>query len=99
MCHTHLKAGSVQVHLVVPDIGVLGSHLITAGEEQPICPPHDVGLVDGRHVLPAIGPGIREGKLCHTVGSLPSDQLDALNHTINNLECKVLGCVRYEGVE
>ena len=83
--HTHLKADSVQVHLVVLDIWVLGCHLVTAGEEQPVCPPHDVGLVDSRHVLPAIGPGVHEGKLGHAYRGLPGDQLYALHHTIHNL--------------
>ena len=42
---THMQTGCVQVHVSVLYIRELTGHLCTAGEEQPVSSPHDVGLV------------------------------------------------------
>lgn len=46
---------------------------------------HDVGFVHRGDTLPATARGIVEGITCNTFGCLPSDELDGLYDTIDNL--------------
>ena len=82
---TNIEAGCVKVYVIVLDVRVLLGSLATASQEQAICPPHDVGLVDCSDCLATRGVGVPEGKLGHSLRSLLSDQLDALYNTVHNL--------------
>lgn len=50
--------------------------------------PHDVCFVDGSDALAAACLGMVEGIPGNALGSIPSDQLDRLDDTINNLNVR-----------
>jgi len=46
---------------------------------------HDVSLVDSSHFVPSLRLGIVECVSGHALACFPSDELDGLNYTVNNL--------------
>ena len=57
---------------------VLGRDRPAALEEEPVGQLHDVGLVDGRHLVAAVGDRVLEGEPGDPFGRLAGDDLDAL---------------------
>ena len=57
---------------------VAGRHGPAALEEQAVRELHDVGLVDGRDLVPAVGDRVVEGEPGDPLGRLAGDDLDAL---------------------
>ena len=57
---------------------VLGGDRAAALEEEPVGQLHDVGLVDRRHSMAAVGDGVFEGEAGDPLGGGPGDDLDAL---------------------
>ena len=81
----HIEASCVQIHVLVLNVRVVLSHLITASQEQSICSAHDVGLVHCCHFLSATGASIVKCKLSHSLGSSLCDQLDTLHNSRHHL--------------
>ena len=45
---------------------------------------HDVGLVDGRDALAAVGLGVLKGEAGNALGGLAGDELDALDDALDD---------------
>ena len=74
----------LHAHVVDDAILELDAALVVRGdgpaalEEQPVGQLHDVGLVDGRHLVPAVGDRVLEGVSGDPLGRGAGDDLDAL---------------------
>lgn len=88
----HLQAGVVEQLGIELNVGVLLGELAGDVEEKTVRHLHDGGLVDSANLLAANLLGVLEGVAQDTLRSLTGDELDALNHTIDNdvLNARVL---------
>ena len=67
------------------DVGILARDGADALEEQPVAELHDVRLVDGRHLLPAVPPRVLEGELGDARRRPLGDDLQALDDARHDL--------------
>jgi hypothetical protein len=79
-----VETGTIQEHFIELDVGEFLGDLTTDIQEETISQLHDVGLVDSSDTIAADGLSIGEGITGHTFGSFLGDQLDGLDHTIDN---------------
>ena len=83
--HHEVHAGGVDDLLVVRDVGVLARDGADALEEQPVAELHDVGLVDRRHLLPAVPPRVLEREPRDPRRRALGDDLQALDDAGHDL--------------
>lgn len=80
----HLQAGVVEKLVIELDAGKVLGNLTADIEEETVGHLHDGGLVDNSDLGTSDGLGLLEGKSEHTLRRLTGDELDGLNHTVNN---------------
>jgi hypothetical protein len=80
-----LHATIVDDHVVVLNVRVLFGNLARHVQEQTVRQLHDVGLVDGGHLLATMRFGILEGEACNTLGILGGHDFHALHHSLDTL--------------
>lgn len=81
---SHLQARVVEQLGIEFDIGELLGDVLGDVEEETVRHLHDGGLVDDANLLAANLLGVLEGKSEDTLGSLPGDELDALDNSVDN---------------
>lgn len=79
-----LEAGVVEELGVELDVGVLLGDLATKVEEETVGHLHDGGLVDNADLGLADVLGVLEGEAEHALTGLAGDELDRLDHAVNN---------------
>ena len=81
----YLHAAVVHDDRLELDVGVELADLLARLEEQPVAELHDVGLVDRRHLPPAVPGGVVEGELGDPQRVLCRDHLQRLHHARDGL--------------
>ncbi|KAI3488747.1 hypothetical protein L1887_47088 [Cichorium endivia] len=79
------EAGAVEEVLVVGDVRVLLGDLSAGVEEHAVGHAHDGSLVDGGDLVAAVLLGVVEGVAGDALGSLVGDELDGLDHAVDDL--------------
>jgi len=80
----HLEAAVVEKLGVKLNTGEVLGDLLSDLEEKTVGELHNSSLVDNADLLAANGLGVLEGESEDTLGSLASDELDALDNTVDN---------------
>jgi len=80
----HLEAAVVEKLGVKLNTGEVLGDLLSDLEEKTVGELHDSSLVDNADLLAANGLGVLEGESEDTLGSLASNELDALDNTVDN---------------
>lgn len=88
----HLEAGVVEKLGIELDIGEVLGNLAGGVEEETVGHLHNGGLVDNADLLAVDSAGLLESVAEDTLGGLAGDELDGLDHTIDNdvLDARVL---------
>src|SRR6266576_4191540 len=82
--HNQLHAGIVNNLVVGFDFRVVGGHLAEAIEKKAIRHLHDVGLMNGSHLLALFHAGIFEGEPSYSSRRFLSNDLYTLDHARND---------------